>query len=126
MQSLGRPRLGFAGVGWIGRNRLEAIAASGLAAIEVIVDTDVHLAERAAENIPGAVLGSGFDSLLDRDLDGIVIATPSALHAAQAIECLESGKAVFCQKPLGRNGADTAVVIGAARRATRLLGVELS
>jgi predicted dehydrogenase len=121
-----RPRLGFAGVGWIGRNRLEAIARSGLAAIEAIVDADITVAEAAAESLPGAVLSSSFDSLLDRDLDGIVVATPSALHAEQAIACLESGKAVFCQKPLGRNGAETAAVVETAARVDRLLGVDLS
>ncbi|HYD82852.1 MAG TPA: hypothetical protein VEA63_02345, partial [Opitutus sp.] len=33
------PRLGFAGVGWIGRNRLQAIATSGLAEIAAIADS---------------------------------------------------------------------------------------
>jgi predicted dehydrogenase len=105
---------------------MEAIARSGLAAIEAIVDADIATAESAAEKLPGAVLSSSFESLLDRDLDGIVIATPSALHAEQAIACLESGKAVFCQKPLGRNGPETAAVIQTAARVDRLLGVDLS
>ena len=60
------------------------------------------------------------------DLDGVVIATPSALHAEQSIAALESGLAVFCQKPLGRDAAEAAAVVAAARRADRLLGVDLS
>ncbi len=59
-------------------------------------------------------------------LDGIVIATPSALHSAQSIAALRSGCAVFCQKPLGRNADETRAVLDAARDADRLLGVDLS
>ncbi len=66
------------------------------------------------------------DDLLELDLDGIVIATPSALHAEQAIAALERGLAVFCQKPLGRTAAETRAVVEAARRADRLLAVDLS
>src|SRR5207237_4413923 len=67
-----------------------------------------------------------FDDLLDGDADAIVIATPSAMHAEQAIAALERGKAVFCQKPLGRNADETRRVVDAARANDRLLGVDLS
>jgi len=55
-----------------------------------------------------------------------VIATPSALHAEQCVRALEAGAAVFCQKPLGRTAAEVTAVLAAARRADRLLGVDLS
>ncbi|MDX5419611.1 MAG: Gfo/Idh/MocA family oxidoreductase, partial [Hymenobacteraceae bacterium] len=64
--------------------------------------------------------------MLDRTTDAVVIATPSALHARQAIEALDKGKAVFCQKPLGRNAPETRAVVEAARDANKLLGVDLS
>ena len=56
-------------------------------------------------------------------LDGVVIATPSALHAEQAIAALERGVAVFCQKPLGAHARPRrAAWWTAARAADRLLG----
>jgi predicted dehydrogenase len=106
-----RPRLGFLGVGWIGRSRLEAIERSGVAEIAAICDP--------------AVAGS-LETLDGVELDGVVIATPSALHAEQAIAALERGAAVFCQKPLARTAAEARRVVDAARRADRLLGVDLS
>jgi predicted dehydrogenase len=109
-----KPRLGFLGVGWIGRSRLERIERSGLAMVAAIADP----AERDALD--------SLEELLERELDGVVIATPSALHAEQAIAALERGFAVFCQKPLGRTAAETARVVRAARAADRLLGVDLS
>jgi predicted dehydrogenase len=64
--------------------------------------------------------------LIDLKLDGLVIATPTALHAEQAIVALDAGMAVFCQKPLGRNAAEAGRVIQAARKANRLLGIDMS
>lgn len=124
--SLSRPRLGFLGVGWIGRHRMEAIAASGVAEIACISDPSPEMVEAAVEQVPGAVPVAGLDKLLDRGVDGVVIATPSALHAEQSIAALERGVAVFCQKPLGRTRAEAAAVVEAARRANLLLSVDLS
>ena len=75
---------------------------------------------------PAAAQVASLEAMLALDLDGIVIATPSALHAEQAIRALDAGMAVFCQKPLGRDAAETAAVVEAAQRADRLLGVDLS
>jgi predicted dehydrogenase len=120
------PRLGFLGVGWIGRNRMEAIAASGLAQVVAVSDADAATATATAEPTGAAVLTA--EELLSgkADLDGVVIATPSALHADQAVQALGSGLAVFCQKPLGRSAAECAAVVDAAERADLLLGVDLS
>ena len=113
-----RPRLGFAGLGWIGRNRLEAIAATGAAEIAAVADP------RGCDlDVPCL---DSFEELLTYELDGLVIATPSALHTEQAIAALERGLAVFCQKPLGRDAGETRAVVEAARVANRLLGVDLS
>ncbi|HEY1583293.1 MAG TPA: Gfo/Idh/MocA family oxidoreductase [Chthoniobacterales bacterium] len=121
-----RPRLGFLGVGWIGTNRLAALAEAGLVEIAAVADPVAELVEKAAALAPGARRFRHLDELLELDLDGLVIATPSAQHAAQSIEALERGFAVFCQKPLGRNGEEVRHVIEAARAAERLLGVDLS
>jgi predicted dehydrogenase len=121
-----KPKLGFLGAGWIGRNRLEAIARSELGEIAAIADPVRDMATRCRNVAPETVFLSSLDELLELPLDGIVIATPSALHAEQAIAALERGIAVFCQKPLGRNQLEVARVIAAARRANVLLGVDLS
>ena len=109
-----KPRIGFVGLGWIGRHRLEALTASGCAEIGGVADP---------------ALPDAFDSpeaLCELELDGVVIATPNALHAEQSIAALERGLAVFCQKPLARTAAEARTVVDAARAADRLLGVDLS
>ena len=121
-----KPRLGFLGVGWIGLKRMEAIAQSGVAEISAIVDAAPENAVAAAAPFPTVVVRKNLDDLLALELDGIVIATPSALHAQQTITALGSGAAVFCQKPLGRNSEETNAAIHVARQQNRLLGVDLS
>jgi len=121
-----RPRLGFAGVGWIGRNRMEAIIAADCAEVVGIAEPSDEMAAAAADFAPGAEIVGDLDALLALGLDGVVIATPSALHAGQALKALQSGAAVFCQKPLGRTAAEVSAVLNAAEHADRLLGVDLS
>jgi predicted dehydrogenase len=120
------PRLGFLGVGWIGRDRMQRIVESGAAVAAAVADPCEPAAREAAGDPEVCAVGRGLEDLLAEDLDGIVIATPSALHAEQAIAALERGLAVFCQKPLARTAAEARRVVDAARAADRLLGVDLS
>lgn len=124
------PRLGFVGVGWIGAMRMAAVAASGRAVVAALCDAaEERLAEAAARH-GGAAAFTMYDELLKQAeslaLDGIVIATPNALHAPQALAALERRLAVFCQKPLALNAAEAREMVEAARRADRLLGVDYS
>jgi predicted dehydrogenase len=122
------PRLGFAGLGWIGRMRLEALLASGRGRAVALAEPSEELAREAAELAPEARVVDTFEELLalgrEGGLDGVVIATPSALHAAQSEAALAAGLHVFCQKPLGRSGGEVRRVVEAARAADRLLGVD--
>lgn len=121
-----RPRLGFLGVGWIGRHRMAAMLETGMVEAVGIVEPSPEAAAEAVGLAPGAEVVADLDALLGLGVDGLVIATPSALHAEPAIRALEAGAAVFCQKPLGRTAAETRAAVDAARAADRLLGVDLS
>ncbi len=121
-----RPRLGFVGIGWIGRHRMEAIAADGAAEIAAVYDPSSETVDGAMRECRQCERASSFESLLERPLDGIVIATPSALHAQQAEAAFDRGMAVFCQKPLGRTAVECSRVVAAARAADRLLAVDFS
>lgn len=121
-----KPRLGFLGVGWIGRHRMEAIAQAGCAEIAAIADPSRERRDAAGALAPYAIPCEHLGQLLELPLDGIVIATPSALHADQCVAALDRGRAVFCQKPLARTAAETARVVELARARDLLLGVDLS
>ena len=51
----------------------------------------------------------------DSNVDVIYIATPHSLHKDNAIMCIESGKAVLCEKPFTINASEAETVINLAR-----------
>lgn len=121
-----RPRLAFLGVGWIGQHRLRSIAEADIAEVHCIADTHDAAARDAATSVGSTNIATTLDEVLDTEPDGLIIATPNALHAEQAVAALDRGIAVFCQKPLARTREETQRVINAARRADRLLAVDFS
>jgi len=123
----GKPaRVGFLGVGWIGRHRMEAMIASGLVEAVALADPSSQMLLAASKAAPRARHFRSLEELLAEDLDGVVIATPSSQHSEQSVHALRAGIPVFCQKPLGRNREEVIAVVDAAKAVDRLLSVDLS
>src|SRR4051812_24874793 len=120
------PRLGFVGLGWIGQHRMKALLDERACEVAAFVDPSPDVQEHVRELAPAAKAAGSVDELTQLDIDGAVIATPSALHAQQALALLERGVAVFCQKPLARTAVETRAIVDAARKADRLLGCDFS
>lgn len=114
------------GVGWIGRNRMKAIIDSGYADIAAIVEPNEQNAQEALKLVSSAKICIDSSEIYNIDIDGVVIASPSALHAQQALDALRAGKSVFCQKPLGRTAQEVREIVKASELADRLLSVDLS
>tara|TARA_B100000609_G_scaffold74651_1_gene59561 strand:+ start:3000 stop:4334 length:1335 start_codon:yes stop_codon:yes gene_type:complete len=55
------------------------------------------------------------------DIDAVCIATPDHWHAIQTIGALESGKDVYCEKPLTHNVHESVEVMKAVKRNKRIL-----
>ena len=126
-EEIKKPKLAFAGVGWIGRSRLKSVADARLADIILLSDPSKQCLDEAGKIAMGSRTSLSFaDIISNKDIEGLVIATPSALHKEQAVAALESGLAVFCQKPLGRNFDEVQSVVSAASQHNRLLGADFS
>ncbi|GMV81983.1 MAG: oxidoreductase [Planctomycetota bacterium] len=57
----------------------------------------------------------------DPEIDAVLVASPNALHADQAVAALEAGKHVLCEKPPAMNAAEAARMAEAARKHRRVL-----
>jgi len=98
-----RPRIGCVGVGSMGSG--DARGHSGFGDIVAVCDVDARHAERAKKD---GRIGKGkadaygdYRKVLERDdIDVVSVVTPDHWHVKIAIEALEAGKHVFCQKPL--------------------------
>jgi predicted dehydrogenase len=100
--------------------------ATGQAMAAAICDPNPEMVQQAKAIAPLALETESLEAMLALGLDGVVVATPSALHAEQCVQAFDAGAAVFCQKPLGRTAGEVQSVLVAAERANRLLGVDLS
>jgi predicted dehydrogenase len=91
-------RLAVAGAGLIGRRHLTEIRACPDTELVAVVDPSP--AARAAVP-PDVPLRSSLAELFATDRpDGVVLATPTGLHAQGALECLDAGVPVLVEKPL--------------------------
>jgi len=98
-------KLGVIGCGRVSYAHRDA--ASNLADdVELISASDIDV-EKMAEFCKGADIGKQFldyhDLIDDRELDGMIICLPHALHHTVANEALEAGKHVLVEKPMALN-----------------------
>lgn len=110
------PRLALLGCGWIACNRLRQIRQSAPVDVVALADTDDTALRAAAQWAPGADCLPHLAHLGSDYLDGVMISTPSALHAGQALAMLERGLPVFVQKPMGLDSGEVGRVLATAER----------
>jgi predicted dehydrogenase len=81
---------------------------------------------RVSKELPEKVAGTftNLDELLAREeIYFVLAAVRNDLGLSILTRCFEAGKHVMAEKPVGRNAAETMVVLEAARKAERNLGV---
>lgn len=79
-------------------------------------------AEKVHADYPGIIVHPNYDALLaDENVDLVVLATPSDLHAEQLLKALAAGKHVIAEKPFTSTVAEADTVIAAARSANRIV-----
>src|SRR3984885_3074883 len=95
-------RIGAIGIGTMGSNHIETIAASiSGAEISCIADIDVKSAEMMASRVPGAKALPSAESLIESpDVDALIIASSDATHAKYVALSIAAQKPVLCEKPL--------------------------
>lgn len=113
-------RIAVVGAGTIGRRHVEEIARSPATRLVALVDTSAAAAALAAQHdVP---LCDSLDALLAAHApDGVIVATPNALHVPQALACIEAGLPVLVEKPLAATVADGERLCEAVARKRALL-----
>ncbi len=89
--------------------------------IVAICDVDEKNLAKGAHRFEAAATYRDFRKLLDRtDLDAVVISTPDHTHAAATLLALNSGRHVYCEKPLTHTVDEARRVMAAAARHRRV------
>jgi phthalate 4,5-cis-dihydrodiol dehydrogenase len=113
--------VGIAGLGAAGRAFVPAVRAHAGFALRAIADPSPDIrAELGADE--ALAIHPHLEAMLDdRSIDLVCIATPTEMHAAQAIAAFAAGKHVLLEKPMATTLAEARSVIEAGRRAGKVL-----
>ena len=107
----------IAGAGAFGTKHVEALREVDGVDVVAIVDPEPDRAQAfAAEHGIGRSCTELDDVLAARDVDAIILATPTPLHAQQAIAVLDAGKHVQVEIPLCDSLVEGRAVLEAQRR----------
>ena len=105
-------RIALAGAGAFGKKHLD-----GLKNIDGVTVTSLVGRELAPTQAVAAKYGIGHattdlaETLARDDVDAVILCTPTQMHAAQAIACMDAGKHVQVEIPLADSWADAQAVL---------------
>ncbi|MEI6512715.1 MAG: Gfo/Idh/MocA family oxidoreductase [bacterium] len=124
---MNKVRIGFIGVGQIGKMHLDAYM--NIPGAEVVAAADVNEVElnRVADmyNIPHRY--TDFRKLLERDdIDAVDVCLHNNLHMPFTVAALEAGKNVYCEKPIAGSYIDGVKMLETAQKCKRKLSIQLA
>jgi UDP-N-acetyl-2-amino-2-deoxyglucuronate dehydrogenase len=113
-----RIRFALVGCGRIAGKHIEALERhADRAELVAVCDTDPAALAAAAARTSAPGFDSLTTTLARSNADVIVLATPSGLHAAQAIEAAAAGRHVVTEKPMATRWHDGQAMVAACDRA---------
>lgn len=118
-------RVGIAGLGRSGWNIHVPLLAELPTQYRIVaaVDSDPKRLAEAQDRFACRPYADYEDLLKDPEVELVVVALPTHLHAEASIRALEMGKAVVCEKPMAASLADADRMIAAAEATGNLLTI---
>jgi phthalate 4,5-cis-dihydrodiol dehydrogenase len=114
-------RIGIAGVGAAGRAFIPAIRAHRGFTLSAVADPSAGIRAEMESSLGVAAYPGLEEMLAHAQLDAVCIATPTELHAAQALAAFSAGKHVLLEKPMATSIVDAQATIEASERAGKVL-----
>jgi len=113
-------RIGIIGCGRVARPHLKAYNAHGVT-VTAVADITVNAANELAREAGGAASFSDYRALLEsRLVDAVSICTPPTAHEQPAVDALNHGIHVLCEKPLAHDLPSARRIAVAAEKSTAL------
>lgn len=111
-----RLRLGIVGAGAIAQSYAHALRSSACVEVAAVVDVRPDAALAMAEDLRCEAFADATALAAGRRCEAALVCTPPATHAAIALELLEAGLPVLCEKPLALDLATARTMVAAAER----------
>ena len=92
------------GTGAFGLKHLDALANIDDVEVTCVVGSNMKSAQEVADKYKIASATDNYNEMLKRkDIDAVILVTPTQMHAQQTIDALEAGKHVQVEIPLADN-----------------------
>jgi predicted dehydrogenase len=120
-------RIGIIGCGQIAQHHLTTYARIPAAEVVACADIDPTAADSTAARyqIPN-VYSTTHEMLLRDDLDAIDVCVHNNLHMPATVAALQSGRHVYCEKPMAGSYRDAVTMIETARQLGKKLHIQLA
>lgn len=105
-------KLALAGAGAFGEKHLDALRLIDDVEMVSLVGRNLEKTKAIADKYGVEHATEGLDETLARsDIDAVLLCTPTQMHAAQAIACMDAGKHVMVEIPLADSWTDAQAVM---------------
>ncbi|HKZ92010.1 MAG TPA: inositol 2-dehydrogenase [Candidatus Limnocylindrales bacterium] len=105
------------GAGRMGQTHIRNLAGIASARVVVVADPDLDAAERGRRVARATrAVSDPLEAIADPAVDAVVIVTPTSTHATLIEAAVEAGKAVWSEKPIALDMAETTRVVDVIRR----------
>ena len=108
-------RVGLIGCGNMGSGLLRNCAQLENATAAAVADPVIESAKKLADELNVPAYDDYKKMLAEENLDAVIVAVPNYLHASVSIDVAESGRHVFCEKPMAITVSDCDRVIQTAK-----------
>lgn len=110
-------RIGIIGAGAVSDfHHIPGIMIDERAILGAVCDPDETLLAKRKNDWPAHRQYTEYEQLAaDPDIDAVIVATPNFTHLPITLACIEAGKHIMCEKPLGLNFEESAQMYRAAR-----------
>ena len=93
-------RIGVIGLGRLGYHHAMNVTKTQGAVLQAVCDGFPEALNRAVNDFDVKGYSDYKEMIVSDDIDAIVVATPTQTHYDVLIDCIETGKPIFCEKPI--------------------------
>lgn len=108
-------KIALAGAGAFGEKHLDGLKKIDGVEVVSVIGRSLESTQAVAAKYGIGHACTDLAEALDRDVDAVILCTPTQLHAAQAIQCMDAGKHVQVEIPLADSLEDAEAVLAKAQ-----------
>jgi myo-inositol 2-dehydrogenase / D-chiro-inositol 1-dehydrogenase len=109
-------KIAVIGTGFIGSVHAKNVARHPGAALVAVNDANFEFAKKAAAATGAQAVAEIAEVFENKNIEAVVIATPTNTHVEYLTRAANAGKAVYCEKPIGLDYEEAARAVTAVRK----------